>query len=107
MVGGIRHGQVAIDVQPVGEEVVEHAAVLAAEHAVLRAAHPRAARFGDRELGEVVREQPLEQVERLRPACFDLAHVRHVENAAAPAHSEMLLAQAPVFDRHLPARELH
>ena len=41
MVGGVRDRQVALGVQAVGEQVVEHAAVLAAEHAVLRAARRR------------------------------------------------------------------
>ncbi len=38
VVGGVGDGQIAIHIQAVGEEIVEHAAVLAAEHAVLRPA---------------------------------------------------------------------
>ena len=41
MVGGVGDRQVAVGAEPVGEEVVEHAAVLAAQHAVLRAADAR------------------------------------------------------------------
>ena len=37
VVGRVGDGQIAIGLEPVGEEVVEHAAVLAAQHAVLRA----------------------------------------------------------------------
>ena len=43
VVGGVGDGQEAV-LQPVGEEVVEHAAVLAAQHAVLRAALAPASR---------------------------------------------------------------
>ena len=61
--------------EPVGEEVVEHAAVLAAEHRVLGAA------LGD--LRHVVREQALEERLGVRAARLDLAHVRDVEDARA------------------------
>jgi hypothetical protein len=52
MVRCVRDGQEPIVAEPVGEEVVKDAAVLAAEHGVLRAA--------DVDLRDVVREQPLE-----------------------------------------------
>ena len=58
MVGGVGDGQVAVGAEPVGEEVVEHAAVLAAQDEYCA---PPSAIFGD-----VVGEQPLQ--ERLR-AC--------------------------------------
>ena len=58
MVGGVGDRQEAVGRQAVGEEVVEHAAVLAAQHAVLRAA--------DGELRDVVGEQALQEL--LRPA---------------------------------------
>ena len=58
VVGGVCDGQVAVVGEPVGEQVVEDPAVIAAEHRVLRAA--------DLELRDVVGEQPLEQVERAR-----------------------------------------
>ena len=99
VVGGVRDRQVALGVQTVGEEVVEHAAVLAAKHAVLSAAD------GDR--GDVVGEQPLQQRERAGAAGFDLAHVRDVEDPAGLAHGHVLLAHAGVLDRHLPAGELN
>ena len=87
VVGGVGDGQVALVAEPVGEEVVEDAAVLAAEHRVLGAA--------DLELGDVVGEQPLEQVERAGPLGLDLAHVGDVEDAAGLADGEVLLAARP------------
>ena len=58
VVGGVGDRQVALVGEPVGEEVVEHAAVLAAEARVLGAA--------DLELGDVVGQQPLQQRPRRR-----------------------------------------
>ena len=98
VVGGVRDRQEAIDLEAVGEQVVEDPAVLAAEHAVLRAAR--------RDRGDVVGEQPLQQLERLRAARLDLAHVRDVEDARRFAHGHVLLAHALVLNRHLPAREV-
>ncbi len=90
MVGRVRHRQVAVGLQPVGEEVVEHAPVLAAQHRVLGAP--------DRELRDVVGEQPLQQRLRAGARGFDLAHVRDVEHADVLAHRHVLLADALVLD---------
>ncbi len=98
VVGRVGHRQVAVAVEAVGEQVVQHAAVLAAQHAVLRAANG--------EPGDVVGEQPLQQLERLRAARLDLAHVRDVEQPARPAHRHVLLAYTGVLHRHLPAGEV-
>ena len=99
MVGGVRDGEEAAVVEAVGEEVVEHAAVGLAEDAVLGAA------LGD--LGHVVGEDPLEELLRLRAARLDLAHVRDVEQPGLGAHVHVLLADALVLHRHLPAGERH
>ena len=99
VIGGVRDGQEAPAVQPVGEEVVEHAAVLAAEHRVLGAA------LGD--LRDVVGEDALEELLCLRPARLDLAHVRDVEHPGLRAHVHVLGADALVLHRHLPAGERH
>ena len=85
--------------EPVGEEVVEHAAVVLAEHGVLGAA------VG--ELGDVVGEDPLQERLGVGPARLDLAHVRDVEDAGALAHRLVLGPDALVLHRHLPARERH
>jgi hypothetical protein len=97
VVGGVRDRQVALGAEPVGEEVVEHAAGLVAQHAVLGAAL--------RERVHVVGEQPLEQRRGARAARLDLAHVADVEHARATSHGRVLLADPGVLDRHLPARE--
>ncbi len=97
VVGGVRDGQEVQLREAVCEEVVEHAAVLATEDAVLRSA------LGDQP--DVVGEQSLEQFERLRTARLDLSHVRDVEYAGTAADCEMLLPDSLVLDRHLPAGE--
>jgi hypothetical protein len=95
VVGGVGHRQVALILQAVAEEIVEHAAVRRQQQAVLGAT--------DRDPRDVVGAQALQQCQRPRPGGFDLAHVRDVERAGGAAHGEMLLAHAVVADRHLPA----
>ena len=68
----VRHGEEAVRAEPVGEQVVEHPAVLAAQDGVLGAALARA--------GDVVGEQALEQRLRAGTRRLDLAHVRDVED---------------------------
>ena len=97
VVGRVGHGQERALRQPVGEQVVEHATVLAAHDAVLRPA------LGDP--AHVVGEHPLEELGRVRARGLDLAHVRDVEHADAGPHRDVLLADAGVLDRHLPAGE--
>ena len=85
--------------QPIGEEVVEHSPVLAAEQRVLGSA------FG--ELGHVVGQQPLQERLGVWTTRLDLAHVRDVEDPRCLADRHVLLAHALVLDRHLPADERH
>ena len=99
VVRGVGDGEVALVVEPVGEQVVQHAAVLAAEDRVLGAA--------DGELRHVVGQQPLEEGLGVRPARLDLAHVGDVEDAGVGAHRHVLLADPLVLHRHLPAGERH
>ena len=73
VVGRVRDRQVVVLTELVGEEVVQDAPVLLAQHAVLRAA------VGD--LGDVVGEDALQEVLGLRARGLDLAHVRDVEDA--------------------------
>ena len=96
VVGGVGDGQEPVAVA-IGEEVVEHAAVLAAQHRVLRAV--------DGDLGDVVGEHALQERLGVRPRRLHLAHVRDVEDADPLAHRDVLLADARVLDRHLPAGE--
>ena len=97
MVGRVGDDQVAVAAKPVGEEVVEHAALLVAEAGVLGAA--------DLDLGDVVGEHALEEGERPRALDLDLAHMRDVEHPGVGAHGGVLLADPLVGDRHLPAGE--
>ncbi len=98
VVGRVGDDEVAVAAEPVGEEVVEHAAVLGAEAGVLGAA--------DRDLGDVVGEDPLQEGERARPLDLDLAHVGDVEHPGVTAHREVLFANPLVLDGHLPARKI-
>jgi hypothetical protein len=99
VVGGVGDRQEPIGRDAVGEEVVEHAAVVAAQDRVLRAA--------DGDVLDVVGQQALEQVRGLRPARLDLAHVRDVEDAARGAHGHVLVADPAVLHGHLPPGEGH
>ncbi len=56
--------------------------------------------------GHVVGEQPLQQRLRAGADGFELAHVRDVEDPAAPAHRQVLGAHAGVLHGHLPTGEL-
>jgi hypothetical protein len=96
VVRGVGDGQEAVAVA-VREEVVEHAAVLAAEHRVLRAV--------DRDPGHIVGEHALEEGLGVGTGGLDLAHVRDVEHTDTLADGHVLLADARVLDRHLPAGE--
>ena len=101
MVGRVGDGQAAVVGEAVGEEVVEHAAVLAAQQRVLRAA-------GARPCATSLESRCCRKLGRLRPARLDLAHVRDVEDARtrrAPPGARSLTAL--VLDRHLPAGEGH
>ena len=89
MVGRVGHRQVALVGQPVGEEVVKDAAVLPQRQEYC--APPTC------DLGDVVGEQPLEQLRGLRPLGLDLAHVRDVEDAAAPRAPRRCSARCPSY----------
>ena len=98
VVGGVGHRQERLGAQAVGEEVVEDAAVLAAEDRVLRAA--------GLQLGDVVAEDALQERLGLRARRRDLAHMGDVEDARGRARGQMLgLDATAVLDGHLPARE--
>ena len=48
----------------------------------------------------------LEEVQRLAPDDLDLAHVADVEQPGARPHRHVLVDDAGVLDRHVPAGEL-
>jgi len=95
VVAGVGDRQIAVGLEAVGDQVVEHTAVLSADHRVLGAA--------DRDSPDVVGAQPREQRQRAWTARFDLPHVRDVEGAGGRADGEMLGDRPVVLDRHLPA----
>ena len=97
MVRRVRDGEVALRREAVRQEVVEDAAVLAAQDRIDRAP--------DGQGGDIVRDQPLQQVARLRARALDLAHVRDVEDARRRADGDVLLADASVLHGHLPTGE--
>ena len=73
MVAGVGDDQEPPLGEPVDEEVIDHAAALVAEQAVLRAA------LGD--AANVARDQTLHALGGSAAADHDLTHVRDVENA--------------------------
>ena len=98
-VRGVDDEQVAAFLEAVHDQVVDDAAGLVREQRVLSAA--------DVDLVEVVREERLEELARLRPLDLELAHVRDVEDAAVLADGAVLGDDPLVLDRHLPAGERH
>ena len=86
-------------VHVVDDQVVDHAAGLA-QHARVE----RLARLG--ELGDVVREQPPQELADAIAAEVDDAHVRDVEHAGVAPHRVVLLDLRAVDDRHVPAAEV-
>ncbi len=99
VVGRIRDGEEHALRDPIGEQVIEHAPVIAAQDAVLGTALGQAAK--------VVGEHVLEEADGVRAPRLDLAHVRHVEQADPPADTKMLILDAGVLDGHLPPGEGH
>ena len=55
----------------------------------------------------VVRGDVLDQFERVRSADFDFAHVADVEKARGGAGGHVLGDDAGIFNRHVPAAEIH
>ena len=55
----------------------------------------------------VVGRDPLDGGERVLAGHFDLAHVADVEQAGPGAHGQVLLRQAGILDRHVPAGKRH
>ena len=93
----VRDREEALVGQAVGEEVVEHAAVLAAQHAsTARRARGSSSRRWRGSAGGTL---------GVGAARLDLAHVRDVEHPDLRAHGHVLLADALVLHRHLPPGE--
>ena len=98
-VGGVHREHVAVGGEPVHGEVVDDRAVRIAEDRVLDLA--------DLQRRDVVGGDGLERGQRGGPVALELAHVAHVEEADGAAHRPMLVEDAGVLDRHVPATEGH
>ncbi len=83
----------------VDDGVVDRAAVFVAQYGVLALAV-------DDPL-YVVGGEPFDRFERARPRDFHLSHVADIEYADSRAHGEVLVYDAGILDRHLPARKIN
>ena len=73
----------------------------------LRREQARILRLPDLQLRRVVARDALHGGQRVLAGDLDLAHVADVEQAGACAHRHVLLGDAGVLERHLPAAEGH
>jgi hypothetical protein len=94
---GVDDEQDVIVGEPVGDQVVDRAAVLVQEQRVLRLARLDPV--------DVVGEHPLHERDRAGAAHLELAHVRHVEEAGMGADGLVLRDDALVLHGHLPPGE--
>ena len=83
--------------EAVDEQVVDERALRRQQAGVLRLPHGK--------LRCVVGRDALDGGERVLAGDLDLAHVADVEQPGAGAHRGMLVRQAAVLDRHVPAAE--
>ena len=70
-------------------------------------AHQRVLTLPRRQFADVVGEGLIEKGRGPRAADLDLAHVGNVEQAGRLPHSQVLVGNAGVLHRHLPAAELN
>ena len=101
---GVDHEQVFVFAEAVDDHVVHERS--------LRIEQRRILRLPDRQPRRVVHRDVLHRRERLRSGQADVAHVADVEDADAGAHRHVLVDDAAaerggIFDRHVPAVELH
>jgi len=79
----------------VDQQVVDHAAV--------GLAHRRVEHAAGEKLGDIVRDEVVQEPGGVRTSHVNLAHVAHVEQPRGAPHRLMLLENAAVLHRHLPA----
>ncbi len=96
-VRGVDDEQEVVAGETVDEQVVDEGAALGRQGGVLGLA--------DRQPGRVVARDALDPGQRVASGHLNLAHVADVEQARARAHGQMLVGDAAVLDRHLPATE--
>ena len=100
VVRGIGDDQVLDVPGVVDDEVIDDVAVIVEHEGVLRLTEVR-------DLGKVVGQHPLQEVECLEPKDPKLGHVSDVEDACRSPDSPMLFDDPRVLNRHLPAGEWH
>ena len=86
--------------QAIDEQVVHERALRRQQAGILRLADLRASTAS-------LRRDALDGGQRVLAGDLDLAHVADVEQAGARAHGHVLVGDAGVFDRHVPAAERH
>ncbi len=82
----------------VHQDVVDEPAVAIQQAGVVRLA--------DLQLGGVVGGNIIDELQRIRAADFDLAHVADVKNAGGAADGVVLLDDAGVLHGHVPAAKI-
>jgi hypothetical protein len=97
-IGGVGHDEEALVGEAIDDQVVDDAAVGGTHHRVVGAPVGQAARIGH--------QRPRQAGRSVRTADPHLAHVREVEEAGPLAHRMVLVNDAAVLDRHLPAGEV-
>ena len=96
---GVHHHAIPGIVEPIHDQVIEHAALLVQHAAVQRLT-------GRAQLCHVVGEQPLEQGAHACALEVDDPHVRDIEHAGGAAHRVVLADLRAVLHRHVPAGEV-
>jgi hypothetical protein len=63
-------------------------------------------RLPDGKFGRVITRDVLDELERVRPANFNLTHVADVKQASGRARGHMLGHNARILDRHIPPAKI-
>ena len=98
-VGGIHYQQVVLIGQLIHQQVIHDSAFVIGEARILG--------FAIGELAGVVAGHALNQVEGVRAAQPELAHVRHIKNAHRAAHRAVLVEVGRIANRHVVASKRH
>ena len=97
-VAGIDAEEVVVRRAEVHQQIVDDPAVRVTHRGV---EHPAGIKFG-----HIVRHEVIQKPTRFRSADIDLPHVAHVEQARGSPDRFVLLQDAAILHRHLPAREV-
>ncbi len=97
-VGRVGHDEEAVGVDPPHDDVVDHVGIVGIEEVGVLGA-------SGFDLAEIVREQPLQQLERTRTVAFHGSEMGDVEHDRARAARPVLLEHARVLQGHVPSTE--